>query len=398
MENYENRLIRAFFYDSKIYHTNRSHFDLASLFENKYNKYILSIIDEYNDENEGFPSKEALYDIVQRDSTSTGLKIILDHLELNIFSIELDNAELNYIQNRIPQQIKERLIERTHAKLDKITNEEMESSLEQIYKLTQTQKNFEIRNLWDDISVHERVLIPTKLELIDEYGMGKGELGILLAGTGVGKSVFLSFLANNIMLGGYKVLHIVFEGNIDQYQKAHLTKLNTPPSDELKGNFKYHNLKIVKMRANQTSVKDIEELIKTCIIDGFVPDCLVIDYVDCIVINNRKEGWVNDITIINELEHLAQKYQIGIWTAVQANRSGINKELGLENSSGSISKVQKATMVLALTRDEFQQEQNRANVRVLKNRFGISRASINCLWNPKEMKIELPITREHLLG
>jgi hypothetical protein len=113
--------------------------------------------------------------------------------------------------------------------------------------------------------------------------------------------------------------------------------------------------------------------------------------------NNKNETWKNDIYIINDMEHLSQKYQIAIWTAVQANRSGISKELTLENTSGSISKVQKASLVISLSRNEFQEEDNRADVRVLKNRTGQKRASLNCVWNPKTMEIQLPITKETFL-
>jgi hypothetical protein len=113
--------------------------------------------------------------------------------------------------------------------------------------------------------------------------------------------------------------------------------------------------------------------------------------------NGGKEIWQNDIKIINELEHICQKYQVGLWTAIQANRSGVNKELTIENVSGSIQKAQKASLVLALTRNLDQEQNNTADVRILKNRFGAKEMSLNCVWNPNEMNIELPITEDNLL-
>jgi hypothetical protein len=97
------------------------------------------------------------------------------------------------------------------------------------------------------------------------------------------------------------------------------------------------------------------------------------------------------------MEHLAQKYQMAIWTAVQANRSGVNKELSIENIAGSISKAQKATVLLALTRNPIQEEANVADVRVIKNRTGKKSVSLNSPWNPTTMHIELPITPEYTL-
>jgi hypothetical protein len=97
------------------------------------------------------------------------------------------------------------------------------------------------------------------------------------------------------------------------------------------------------------------------------------------------------------MEHLAQKYEIAIWSAIQANRSGISKPIELDNVSGSIAKVQKASMVLALTRTPIQEEQNLADVRVLKNRTGRKAQTINCPWNPSTMEIAMPICQDVLL-
>lgn len=396
MNDYERKLIAAFFIEPNIYFQNKNHLDLNQVFNNKYNKHFLQLINEYHQEYDGFPSVEVVNDIIQREHQGEVQKRLLDHFQ-GITDLKIDEAELRYIEDRIPSQIKENIIRTTQENAHKLSTDELKNRIEQIYTLSSTKKNFEIRNLWDDLNDIERIPIPTQLELIDEFGVAKGELGILLASTGVGKSVFLSYLANNFMLGGYKVLHIVFEGSIEQYHKAHLTKLKNPSQDELRCEVQYQNLKLVKMRANQTSVKDVEELIKSCITDGFIPDCLVIDYLDCIVIRNNSKNWENDIQIINDMEHLSQKYQVVIWTAVQANRSGTRTELSVENISGSITKAQKATMILALTRTPQQEEQNQADVKVIKNRTGNKRESINCVWNPKQMIIELPISHEVFL-
>jgi replicative DNA helicase len=398
MQDYENKLVKAILVKPEIYSNNKEVLNLKDLFQNRYNKFLWQNIQEFHEKYSAIPTEEVLRDKIKIEVANEGqLKIVLDHLDLNITPLEIEEPELLYIEDRIKHQVKENYM-RTHInKIDSYSAQELGNVIDTIQKLTTTEKRYEIINLWDEITNDEREVIPTNLELIDEFGVAKGEIGLLMAGTGVGKSVFLSFIANNFMLAGHKVLHIVFEGSKNHYLKAHRIKLNNPSTEDLKLGGKFHNLKIVKMKANQTSVKDIEDLIRSCGKDNFIPDALVIDYLDCIVINNNKDGWVNDISIINDLEHLAQKHNLAIWSAVQANRSGINRDLELSNISGSISKAQKATLILALSRNEIQEEENRADVRVLKNRTGLKRASHNCIWNPSRMQIVMPITKEVLL-
>ena len=62
-------------------------------------------------------------------------------------------------------------------------------------------------------------------------------------------------------------------------------------------------------------------------------------------------------------------------------------------TAGSKLKLDKATMVISLNRDEHQQEHNRASLQILKNRNGNLESSVDCMWNPTEMKIEMPITK-----
>jgi archaellum biogenesis ATPase FlaH len=400
MKDYENRLVKAILHSKEIFTENPELLNYAELFENKYNRFVFNNIKEYSQKFKGIPTEEILRDILAMETSNEQIKtILLDHFDSNILPIQIEEHEINYIKERIKTQIKERIIANTFNAVgaSKLSTDEMKVQLERIVSLDEIQEKYEIINLWDFDEDVERKVIKTNLELIDEFGIAKGELGVLLAGTGVGKSVFLSFLASNFMLGGYNVLHIVFEGHKNQYLKSHNIKLKNPTTQQLKENPLYSNIKLVKMRSNITTAQEIEELIKDCIKGGFNPDALVIDYLDCIVIDNNNETWRNDIKIINYMEHLAQKYEIAIWSAIQANRSGISKPIELDNVSGSIAKVQKASMVLALTRTPMQEEQNLADVRVLKNRTGRKAQTTNCTWNPSTMEIAMPICQEVLL-
>jgi replicative DNA helicase len=398
IKDFENKMLKCIFNKPNILIKNIEYISRDELFVEKYNKYILQHIIEYYTKYNEVPSIDFVCDMIINEGLSSHItKICIDHITLVIEPIELTEGEMSYLEDNIKKRLKDNIVSKTANRIEKLTSAELEKNISDVYNLQQENPNYETIHLWEELEEEKRQPIPTGLELIDEYGIAKGELGLLLAGTGVGKSVFLTYLANNFMLGGYKTLHIVFEGHKNTYLRAHRTKLGNPTTEKLRIGKTIPNLRIVQMKSNNTTTKDIESLLNNTIQDGFIPDVIVLDYVDCLVGSTTKEIWQQDIKIVNELEHISQKYNIALWSAVQANRSGINKELSLENIAGSITKAQKASFILALTRSPEQEELNRATMSVLKNRFGDKRTSYDCVWNPAEMKIELPIKEKTTL-
>lgn len=366
--------------------------------KNKYSNFLLKLIREYYDKFNGVPNFIILKQLIFDEFGESVIeKVLLEQLSL-VETLNLSQDQFEFVLSHITKKIKDNKLQGLKQNVDKLDEETLSRVSQEIERIDNIQKRWEIKHLWDEIEYKEREILPTGLELIDKYGIAKGEIGLLMAATGIGKSVGLTFLASNFMLNGYKTLHIVFEGNIDNYIVSHRKKLGDPDPEKLKKGKTTQNLKVIKLPSNQTTTRDIEEVIKLQTNDGFSPDALVIDYVDCLVGQKMtKELWVGDIAIINELEHLAQKYNIAVWSAVQANRSGINKELELSNAAGSISKVQKASMVVAITRTPQQQEINTADLRVLKNRFGKLDVSINSVWDAETLHIEAPIHQQIFL-
>jgi hypothetical protein len=398
MEDFENKMLKAVLNKPNILIKNIGVISREELFVNRYNKYILKSMIEYYEKYGEVPTIEFLCSIIHSDNANEKIvKMMLDHLLLVIEPIVLTEAEMSYLEDNIKKRLSENIISKATNNLQKLSTEDKEKVLSDVVYLEQENPEYEIVYLWEELEEETRQPIPTGLPLIDEYGIAKGEIGLLMAGTGVGKSVFLTYLANNFMLGGYKTLHIVFEGHRNTYLRAHRTKLNNPSTEQLKKGKTISNLRLVQMKSNKTTTKDIELLINTSIQEGFIPDVIVLDYVDCLVGSNKKEIWQNDISIMNDLEHISQKYNIALWSAVQANRSGLNKDLEINNVSGSISKAQKASFILALTRNPLQAEDNKASIVVIKNRFGVCRASYDCIWNPSKMIIQLPINERQTL-
>jgi len=394
--DFDNYIINTIINNPKVYVDNKHNFT-KDIVKNKYVSFILQLITEHYKKYEEIPTFLFLKELIKTEYPDKIKNIVLDQLFL-IESIQPTPEQISFITDNIRQRLKDNKVSKVKQNIDKLDEEQIRAVAEEISSINRSQKRWEVKHIWDNVERKERVVLPTNLELIDKYGVAKGEIGLLMAGTGIGKSVFLTYVASELMLGGYKTLHIVFEGNIDDYIIKHRNKLGDYTEEQLKKGKNTSNLKVIKLPNNSSTTSDIEDIIKDVINNGFTPDAIVLDYVDCLTGNNKvKELWINDIAIINELEHLAQKYNIVLWSAVQSNRSGLNKELTLENVAGSIQKLQKATMVIALTRNPEQQEANLADLRLLKNRFGGLEISQNCVWNPENINIEAPITQPILL-
>ncbi len=243
-------------------------------------------------------------------------------------------------------------------------------------------------------------MVATGIEEMDEKmcgGLAKGNTGIVIAGTGVGKTTFGSIICCNAIKLGYKVMHIFFE---DQYHEilhkyySHLTKLDTRNfkdlTDEAKAEVKREikaafpdavsaftkNLRLVPMENGVTQVKDIFREINTAMkVDGWKPDMVYIDYLSCIQpAPGTKRGdseWSALGNIMKQIDAFAKKNGIAIWVAQQTHR--ITKEDSLSTPSGRMATIQgsytvtqPATRVVSIFRNG--DEYDRANIYLDKAR------------------------------
>lgn len=243
--------------------------------------------------------------------------------------------------------------------------------------------------------------IPTYIPQLDDVangGLYKGTLGLLIAGTGVGKTTFFSILAIFAALHQKNTLHIFFEDRptdvIRKYCSA-LTGRNTNYYFGLQGEdrkkatmevyaqkgakeaFSKH-LKSICMPNGTTQVTDIENLIKKLeLSEGWTPDVVFIDYLSCMQSSSDKRVSLQQEhttweRVMKKLEALAHRENIAIWVAQQTNRDGESEETGSKGMSiiqGSYRVTQPASMILYLNKlgtDYI----NEANLHLEKCRWG----------------------------
>lgn len=232
-----------------------------------------------------------------------------------------------------------------------------------------------------------RLACPTGIEEIDEKtilngGLGKGELGVIAANTGVGKSHMLVQLGAHALRVGKNVLHYTFELTETAVGIRYDSNLTNIPSNEVQDSKqevmqKYQEMELGRLIIKEyptgsCSVATIRNHLEKLSLRGFVPSVIIIDYADIMRSSREYDALRLELKLIYEdLRNLAMERGIPIWTASQANRDSSNSDIvGLENMSESYGKAMVADVVLSLSRKPTEKATGQGRLFVAKNRAG----------------------------
>ncbi len=235
--------------------------------------------------------------------------------------------------------------------------------------------------------------IPFDLDMFNKItkgGLSRKTLNIALAGTGVGKSLFMCHVAAGALQAGHNALYITMEMAEERIAERIDANLLNLTMDELKvvdkDIFESRIEKLKKKTQGKLIVKEyptasahaghfralLEELkLKR----EFVPDIVFIDYLNICSSQRMKAGAnVNSYTFVKaiaeELRGLAVEYNVPIVSATQTTRSGFaNSDPGLEDTSESFGLPATADFMFALVSSEELENLNQIIVKQLKNRY-----------------------------
>jgi len=241
----------------------------------------------------------------------------------------------------------------------------------------------------------KEVRIPFDLDYfnkITQGGLPKKTLNIALAGTGVGKSLFMCHCAAANMLKGLNVLYITLEMAEERIAERIDANLLDVTIDDLKTLPKdVYDKKIARVKNKTTGKLIVKEYPTACagsanfrhllnelkIKKSFAPDIIYIDYLNICMSSRIKHGAnVNSYTLIKaiaeELRGLAVEFNVPIVSATQTTRSGYsNSDVGLEDTSESFGLPATADFMFALVKQsEEMADLNQIVVKQLKNRYG----------------------------
>ena len=235
--------------------------------------------------------------------------------------------------------------------------------------------------------------IPFDLEIfnrITKGGLPNKTLNIALAGTGVGKSLFMCHVASSVLLQSKNVLYITLEmaeEKIAERIDANLLSVDIQQLDQLpKMMFDSKVQKIAKKTQGQLIIKEYPTasasvghfralLNDLALKKSFKPDIIFIDYLNiCASSRYSKLGNVNSYSYIKaiaeELRGLAVEANVPIVSATQTTRSGYgSSDVDLTDTSESFGLPATADLMFALISTEELEEINQIMVKQLKNRY-----------------------------
>lgn len=386
----------------------------SSYFDNKYFKIIVQMIKEYYAKYESTPSFETLEQIVKSEiQQELVAKIVLDTLK-QIKSAPFEGV--TFVQEKGLKFCKQQELQKAMEKAQKIINEGDFESYDKVETLVRDalQVGQSNDNMSDVFSGLETVLdedfrhpIPMGIAGIDRLlkgGLAKGEIGVILAPTGVGKTTVLTKIANTAFNHGYNVLQIFFEDNPKIIQRKHFTLWTGIEPDNLvlhkeKVMDKIHEIKetmsnklvLKKLPSDTMTMLQIKNQVRKMIADGIKVDLVMLDYIDCVLPENpNKDEWKSEGSVMRQFEAMCHELSLVGWTATQGNRSSISSEVvTTDQMGGSIKKAQVGHVIISIAKTLQQKEMNLATIAITKSRLGKDGVVFeNCKFNNELLEID----------
>ena len=227
-----------------------------------------------------------------------------------------------------------------------------------------------------------RFVQPTPWDVINELtdgGLGKGELGVMVAPAGIGKSWALMNVGAHLIKQGKTVVHYTLELN-EAYVGLRYDSVITGIANQ---NLKHYQediketlskikgeLIIKHYPTKSVGVMGIRAHIEKCIMQDKKPDVIIVDYADLLRGHGQEKRHELE-GIYEDLRGMAGEYEIPVWTASQANRSALEEDvIDASKVSESYGKVMVADFVLSLSRKVQDKLAGTGRWHVIKNRFG----------------------------
>ena len=264
--------------------------------------------------------------------------------------------------------------------------DEISKVIEEALKLG-TDNNFGhdfIKDFEERYTITARNPVSTGFDRIDDIikgGLGKSELGVVIAPTGAGKSMVLVHLGAEALKAGKTVVHYTMELQDTVVGNRYDSCISGVPLSDLFFNKNQVLLKIkdvpgqliikeypTKSASTETLKQHIERLKKK----GIEPDMIIVDYADLLRPTRASAEKRYDLeSTYEEMRAIAQIYKCPVWTASQTNRSGLNAEvITMEAISEAFNKCFVADFICSLSRTVQDKQANKGRMFVAKNRNG----------------------------
>ena len=387
-QSFQTKVLSCLIVDVRLLDTLREVIH-PKFFESESNKWIVEEIMEYYDEFKRTPTLEVFKVEISKIEESGMQKRIIDQLKLAF--TQLGDNDLEYVKKEfsnfcINQNLKEAIVQsvdllkagsydRIKELVDKAMKVGVDTDLGLDYVLDFDKRNEELN----------RTAVPTGWDCINELmdgGLGPGELGVVVAPSGVGKTWVLCALGAAAVKAGMNVVHYSLELSEHYVGQRYDTVFTQIPSADLKDRKEDVYQKIKKLNGKLLikyfppkgiSARNIESHIEKMTAAGNKPDLVIIDYADLLLSTTNKSDstYGEQGGVYIELRGMGGMLGLPIWTASQTNRSAIDSEvIEADKIADSYAKVMNADFIMSISRKAKDKLNNTARFHVMKNRFG----------------------------
>lgn len=351
---------------------------------------------------------------------------------LEVFKVELQDVMDDVLKTAIKEQLRsvyQRLNDTDleyvkHSVLDFARNQTLKSAIIKSVDLLEHGEYNSIKMLVDnalragqpkdfghdwkkDIDVRlaksTRNAVATGWHSIDQLlngGLAEGELGVIAAPSGIGKSWALSTIGANALRNGKKVVHYTLELQENYVGTRYDTiftgiepgRIPENPDkvremvDSVTGEIiiKYYPTKSVTCH---TISAHLQQIMAT----GFKPDIILVDYADLLRSIEKSDARYQELgAIYEELRGVAGEFKIPCWTASQTQRSSIQDDvIQADKIAESYSKIMTADVVISLSRKLEDKQNHTGRAHIIKNRFGADGQTLPVFMNTSIGKIEI---------
>ena len=335
-------------------------------------------------------------------------------ITLDVFKVKVNEVDNDVLKTTIVETLKEvyRYMEATDLDfvqdkcIDFFKNQTLKNAIIKSVEILESNGDYEaIKNLMDDAMKagterdlgHEyaedidvrysemaRDTVETPWDVLNELtqgGLAGGELGVIVAPAGIGKTWILCALGAGAMKRGTNVVHYTLELNESYVGLRYDSVLTGLPNQNLKYHIddvktaveKVDGELVVKYFPTKTaSVHTLGAHLQKLRTMGKDFDMVVVDYGDILRdTSNSREVRHALGNIYEDLRGLAGEFDVPIWTASQANRSALDEDvIEATKVAESYQKVKTADFVVSLSRKVEDKIGNTGRFHVIKNRFG----------------------------
>ena len=407
-QSFQSKVISALLTDTKFLDT-IGEITTPKFFENDANKWIVSEILEYHNEYRKSPTLDVFKAQLSKVDNPILQKTVVD--QLKHIHTQIGNVDLDYIKGEfknfcINQNLKNVILQsvdllqagsydRIKDLVDKAMKVGNETDLGMDYVLDYDERMQDLK----------RTTVPTRWDPINDLmdgGLGPGELGVVVAPSGVGKTWILTALGAEAVRNGLSVVHYSMELSEHYVGARYDTVFTQIPSadlrdkqEEVKG--KITNLKgkllIKYFPPKGVSVKKLQQHIEKMTTLGNKPDLIIVDYADLLLSNSNKSGdstYQEQGGVYIDLRGMGGELEIPIWTASQTNRSAIDSEvIEADKIADSYAKVMNADFIMSWSRKSKDKLNNTARAHIMKNRFGQDGITFPCKMDTNTGYIEV---------